>query len=58
MFEKIINEIQSVSAISEKIVFRLVNTEMNESVLKERHIEVFGFINYIFSADREWKRQF
>ena len=36
MFEKIINEIQSVSAISEKIVFRLVNTKMNESVLKER----------------------
>ena len=34
MFEKIINEIQSVSAISEKIVFRLVNTKMNESVLK------------------------
>ena len=36
MFEKIINEIQNVSAISEKIVFRLVNTKMNESVLKER----------------------
>ena len=48
MFEKIINEIQSVSAISEKIVFRLVNTEMNESVLKERPHRKFLDLSSIY----------
>ena len=48
MFEKIINEIQSVSAISEKIVFRLVNTKMNESVLKERPHRKFLDLSSIY----------
>lgn len=48
MFEKIINEIQSVSAISEKIVFRLVNTKMNESVLKERPHRKFLDLSIIY----------
>ena len=53
MFEKIINEIQSVSAISEKIVFRLVNTKMNESVLKERpHRKFWIYQVYIFCRSR------
>jgi len=53
MFKRMINEIQNVSAISEKIVFRLVNTKMNEDVLKERVHRKFLDLSIIYFVQIE-----